>query len=50
MTATTPPDPHPDSPPTGPEETPDQATPETEPGRENVEDVPGERAGTVPRP
>jgi hypothetical protein len=42
MTATAPPDPHPDSPPAGPEETPDQVTPETEPGRENVEDVPGE--------
>jgi hypothetical protein len=43
MTATEPPDPHPDSPPQGPSEAPDELTPATEPGRENVEDVPEER-------
>ncbi len=40
LMASTPPDPHPDSPPTGPVEVPEQADPEGDDGRENIEDVP----------
>jgi hypothetical protein len=48
--ASSPPDPHPDSPPQGPSEAPDQLTPVTEPGRENVEDVPDEPSGKAGPP
>ncbi len=41
--ASAPPDPHPDSPPTGPSEAPDQLSPQPDnDGRESVEDVPEE--------
>lgn len=41
--ATAPPDPHPDSLPTGPEETPEQSAPDGDDGRESVEDIPTSR-------
>lgn len=41
--ASAPPDPHPDSPPTGPSEAPEQLSPQPDnDGRESVEDVPEE--------
>lgn len=40
--ASAPPDPHPDSPPNGTDETPEQAPPFDDGGRESVEDVPPE--------
>ncbi len=42
------PDAHPDSIPTGPSDSPEQVSPAGgEPGRENVEDAPGDSGGTA---
>jgi hypothetical protein len=41
------PDAHPDSPPGGPADSPEQVSPPTEPDRKNVEDTPGDFAGTA---
>jgi hypothetical protein len=38
------PDAHPDSEPTGPSDSPEQVSPATDPGRETVEDSPGDFA------
>lgn len=38
--ASAPPDPHPDSPPTGPDQEPEQVPPPGDDGRESVEDMP----------
>ena len=41
------PDAHPDSVPEGPSDSPEQVSPPDEPGRTNVEDSPGDSAGTA---
>ena len=41
------PDAHPDSDPSGPSDSPEQVTPDKEEGRTNVEDRPGDFAGTA---
>jgi hypothetical protein len=41
------PDAHPDSPPDSPSDSPEQVSPPKEPDRENVEDVPGDFAGSA---
>ena len=41
------PDANPDSDPSGPSDSPEQVTPSNDPGRENVEDSPGDFAGTA---
>ena len=41
------PDANPDSDPSGPSDSPEQVTPPDNPGRENVEDTPGDFAGTA---
>lgn len=41
------PDAHPDSAPSGPGDSPEQVSPDRDPGRENVEDSPGDFAGTA---
>jgi hypothetical protein len=41
------PDPHPDSFPGGPSDSPEQVSPQSEPGRESVEDTPGSDGGTA---
>lgn len=41
------PDAHPDSAPAGPADSPEQVSPSDEPRRQNVEDSPGDFAGTA---
>ena len=41
------PDAHPDSDPSGPDDSPERVRPDTDPGREGVEDSPGDSAGTA---
>ncbi len=48
MTATAPPDSHPDSLPDGPADDVERVDPAGDPGRENVEGVPESRASAVP--
>jgi len=43
------PDANPDSDPSGPSDSPEQVTPPDNPGRENVEDSPGDLAGAAAR-
>ena len=41
------PDAHPDSDPSGPSDSPEQVSPDNQDGRTNVEDSPGDFAGTA---